>query len=245
MISNLIRQLFDSSQRDMDTHYDIVTLATVASTQDEARNRVANTGISSLVIAREQFRGRGRQGREWSQPDLGMFASLGFVSDWDQADRTLVPLVAAVSMRRAIERMIGVEVMLKWPNDLMTDGLKIGGILVETSGDTIIVGCGLNLMWNEPIAGAAALLTDADASVDARTLADTWAGVLLTLMDAGASAWPRAEYEDASVTLGEDVHWDGGAGRAVGIAESGALVVDRLDELIELHSGEVHTHRGG
>ena len=85
----------------MDTHYDIVRLATVASTQDEARNKAADSGAPALVVAAEQTAGRGRQSRVWTQPNRGMFASLAFASEWDETDRTLIPLVAAVAMRRA------------------------------------------------------------------------------------------------------------------------------------------------
>jgi biotin-(acetyl-CoA carboxylase) ligase len=56
--------------------------------------------------------------------------------------------------------------------------------------------------------------------------------------------WPRTEYERASVTLGQEVHWDAGTGTAVGIAVDGALVVESDGERIDLHSGEVHTHCG-
>jgi BirA family biotin operon repressor/biotin-[acetyl-CoA-carboxylase] ligase len=228
----------------MDTQYDIVTLATVASTQDEARTRFADTGTALLIVSGEQVAGRGRQGRQWAQPDRGMYASLAFTSVWALPDRTLIPLVAAVAMRRAIESSLSVDVGLKWPNDLMVENLKAGGILVEANGDVIVVGCGVNLWWGEPMTGAASLLEDDPGFDAAMTLADAWANSLLTLLDEGALMWPRTEYERASVTLGQEVHWDAGTGTAVGIAVDGALVVESDGERIDLHSGEVHTHRG-
>jgi len=232
----------------MDTQYDIVTLATVSSTQDEARTRFADTGKASLIVSSEQVAGRGRQGRQWAQPDRGMYASLAFNPEWDLADRTLIPLVAAVAMRRAIVTHLNTGIGLKWPNDILVGDLKVGGILVEASGDTVVVGCGLNLWWGEPMQGAASLL-DTDpgpeaATVLGETIADTWVQSLLMLLEVGPSDWPRGEYEDASVTLGEDVQWNAGSGRAVGIAVDGALVVRSDGEDVELHSGEVHTHRG-
>jgi len=228
----------------MDTQYDIVTLATVASTQDEARTRFADTGTALLIVSGEQVAGRGRQGRQWAQPDRGMYASLAFTSVWALPDRTLIPLVAAVAMRRAIESSLSVDVGLKWPNDLMVENLKAGGILVEANGDVIVVGCGVNLWWGEPMTGAASLLEDDPGFDAAMTLADAWANSLLALLDEGALMWPRTEYERASVTLGQEVHWDAGTGTAVGIAADGALVVESDGERIDLHSGEVHTHRG-
>lgn len=225
----------------MATQYDIVHLARVGSTQDEARKHLDVTGTQILIVADEQTAGRGRQGREWTQPDRGLFASYGFVSDWDLSDRTLIPLVAAVAMRESVRKSFDIELGLRWPNDLMIAGEKVGGLLVEASGDVVIVGCGVNLWWRNPIQGAAALLA-ADPGADAGVrLAEAWADVLIGYLGAGGEDWPRAEYESASVTLGYEVAWGDGRGRAVAIANDGALVVERDGERIELRAGEVHT----
>jgi biotin-(acetyl-CoA carboxylase) ligase len=170
-----------------------------------------------------------------------MFASLAFVSEWAMTDRTLIPLVAAVAMRRVIRDRFGFDIDLKWPNDLMIGGNKVGGILVETSGDTVVVGCGVNLWWADPIDGAASLFRQDPGEDRASSLAEGWADSLLALLDVGARAWPRDEYENASVTLGAEVYWDEGNGRAMAIAQDGALVVDQDGVDIELRSGEVHT----
>ncbi len=225
----------------MATQYDIVHLARVGSTQDEARKHLGITGTRVLIVADEQTAGRGRQGREWTQPDRGLFASYGFVSDWDLSDRTLIPLVAAVAMRESVRKSFDIELGLRWPNDLMIAGEKVGGLLVEASGDVVIVGCGVNLWWKNPIQGAAALFA-ADPGADAGVkLAEAWADVLIGYLVAGAEDWPRAEYEAASVTLSHEVVWGDGRGRAVAIANDGALVVERDGERIELRAGEVHT----
>jgi BirA family biotin operon repressor/biotin-[acetyl-CoA-carboxylase] ligase len=229
----------------MATHYDIFRLATAESTQDEARSRRDAGGNPALVVASAQVLGRGRQGREWIQPDRGLFASLAFSSDWDVTDRTLIPLVAGVAMRRVLIRHFDIDVGLKWPNDLMVGGAKVGGILVETSDSTIVVGCGVNLWWDDPVDGAGALMRVDPGSEIALALAQDWATELLELLEAGANLWPRTEYEQASVTFGRDVRWGEGEGRAVGLASDGALIVDREGSTIALHSGEVHMGDGG
>ncbi len=225
----------------MATQYDIVHLARVGSTQDEARKHLDATGTQALIIAGEQTAGRGRQDREWTQPDRGMFASYGFLSDWDPSDRTLIPLIAAVAMREAVHGSFGIELGLRWPNDLMVRGGKVGGLLVETSGDAVIVGCGVNLWWKDPIDGAAALFAADPGADGGMRLAEAWAEVLIGLLGEGSDDWPRAEYLAASVTLGHEVVWADGRGRAVAIANDGALVVDRDGERVELRAGEVHT----
>jgi BirA family biotin operon repressor/biotin-[acetyl-CoA-carboxylase] ligase len=240
---------FDPQERDMATQYDIVHLARVGSTQDEARIRFDATGIPVLVIAGEQDAGRGRQGREWTQPDRGMFASYAFASDWDLSDRTLIPLVAAVAMREAVQESFDIALGLRWPNDLIIEGdkvfgLKVGGLLVETSGDAVVVGCGVNVWWDDPMGGAASLLAADPGDAAAARLAEAWTGALIRHLGRGSERWPRAEYESASVTLGRVVSWDNGHGRAVGIADDGALVVENDTERIELRAGEVHTRDG-
>jgi len=225
----------------MATPYDIFRLATVESTQDEARDLAADRGVPSLVVASEQLSGRGRQGRSWTQPDRGMFASLALFSDCAPSELTLLPLTAAVAVRTVVLNRFDIELDLRWPNDLMLDGRKVGGILVESSGTSVVVGCGMNLWWANPLDGAASLLHEDPGSEAAPRLAESWAGSLLAFLENGPQAWPRAEYERACITLSRNVFWEGGEGRAVAIAVDGALIVDEEGVDVILHSGEVHT----
>ena len=227
----------------MATPYDIVHLASVHSTQDEAQRTMAASGRTTLVVADRQSGGRGRQGRDWTSPDRGMFASFSFVTDWPDADRTLIPLVAAVAIRRVVDISFDVLVGLRWPNDLMIDGLKVGGILVEASGADIVVGFGMNLWWSEPVEGAQSLLAADPGSSAATSLAESWADILVGLLKGGSKHWPRDEYVTASVTIGHEVSWGDQTGHAKAIAQDGALIVDRQGTLVELRAGEVHTHR--
>jgi BirA family transcriptional regulator, biotin operon repressor / biotin---[acetyl-CoA-carboxylase] ligase len=225
----------------MATQYDIVQLPSVESTQDDARKWVESARTPVLILADEQNDGRGRQGREWAQPDRGMFASFGYVSDWDLPHRTLIPLVAAVAMRDAVRDSFQIALGLRWPNDLMLGSDKVGGLLVEASADTVVVGCGVNLWWEKPMHGAAGMLPVDPGQDAAPRLAESWADVLVRHLDGGSRRWPRAEYESASVTLGYEIVWGDGQGLAVAIADDGALVVESEGERIELRAGEVHT----
>lgn len=229
----------------MATQYGIFRLGTVESTQDEARSRREGDGIPVLVVADQQISGRGRQGRVWSQPDRGMFASVAFASHWDLSDRTLIPLIAGVAMRRVLRDRIDVDVDLKWPNDLMLGADKVGGILVEMSDSSVVVGCGVNLWWDDPVQGAGALFSADPGRDAAAVLAGHWTSGMLEIIEDGPKAWPCAEYEHASVTIGREVRWEDGHGRAMGIADDGGLIVHQDGTEITLHSGEVHLRDRG
>jgi BirA family biotin operon repressor/biotin-[acetyl-CoA-carboxylase] ligase len=223
------------------THYDIVSIESVPSTQDAASKRLDATGTTTLVVANHQTRGRGRQGRVWEEPARGLYSSLAFRSDWPAADRPMITLCTSVALAASIEDVSRARCDIKWPNDLLIDGTKVGGILVEASGDTVIVGCGVNLWWPDPpLYAGAAFDTDPGAAV-ALDLAKRWVGRLLDMLDAGPGVWPRTEYLRRSSTIDHNVTWEDGTGLAVGIAAGGGLVVNTGERDVILTAGEVHT----
>lgn len=112
----------------------VLRLGSVASTQDVARE----LPIGSIVVADHQSAGRGRHDRRWEAPP-GTALLVSFVV----ATRALLSLAAGVAAAEAC----GPDVRLKWPNDLLLDGRKLGGILVETTPAKAVVGIGINLTW--------------------------------------------------------------------------------------------------
>ncbi len=112
----------------------IVRLGSVTSTQDVAREMP----IGSVVVADHQTAGRGRSSHSWEAP-RGAALLVSFVL----APNPLLSLAAGVAAAEACGR----GVRLKWPNDLLLDGRKVGGILVEASPAKAICGIGINLTW--------------------------------------------------------------------------------------------------
>src|SRR5688500_9752782 len=109
-----------------------------------------------VVGADHQTAGRGRRGRTWdSRPGASLLVSVVL-----RPAPALVTLAAGVAAAEACEAVAGVAVELKWPNDLLVDGAKLGGILSELVGHAAVVGLGLNLKWAP--AGAAVLGGDVD-----------------------------------------------------------------------------------
>lgn len=128
-------------------------MATVASTNDEARRRAQEGAPEGLVVvAEEQTGGRGRRGRSWlSPPSLGIWCSL--VLRPPLAPREVLPLglLTAAAARAALAAETGLPAAIKWPNDLvLPDGLKLGGILIEMGAEAervhyVIAGIGINV----------------------------------------------------------------------------------------------------
>lgn len=223
----------------MDTHYASVLLETVDSTQDEAGDRFAGGPV--LVVAERQSKGRGRLDRAWVEPDRGLFASLAFAPEWPPARYPLIPLVAGLAMRQALGETLGVAVDLRWPNDLMVGADKVGGVLVEADDERVVVGCGVNLYWVDPVEGGAGVADEDPGPSAAADLAARWAGRFLERMSAAPDLWGHREYEEACITVGRTVAYERGSGRAVGIDPDGSLLVETADGVIAVHAGDIRT----
>jgi len=112
----------------------VLRLGTVTSTQDVARE----LAVGSIVTADYQTGGRGRLDRRWESPP-GTALLVSFVLE----PNPLLSLAAGVAAAEAC----GPRVRLKWPNDLLFNGRKVGGILVEMTPAKAICGIGVNLTW--------------------------------------------------------------------------------------------------
>ncbi|HSM43885.1 MAG TPA: biotin--[acetyl-CoA-carboxylase] ligase [Acidimicrobiia bacterium] len=213
----------------MATPYFQLRMKRVPSTQDVARDKLDELPL--LVVAAEQTEGRGRSGAEWLTADRALAASLAF-HHADVEERPL-SLMAGVAAVRATE-----GTSLKWPNDVMSGEEKVGGILVERSGDVTVIGLGLNLWWPSAPEGMGALF-DEDPGEDAHAeIGALWGAELMeAIEDAG---WPIDAYRDVCDTIGRDITWEpDGSGRAVDVAPDGALLVETSHGIESLHSGAV------
>ena len=102
--------------------------------------------------ADSQQGGRGRQGRLWQSPPGNLYAStLDRRHAGDPSAPTLA-MVAAVALDELLQGWLGADrLVIKWPNDLLVDGAKISGILLEGVGDAVVVGIGVNLAHHPDI----------------------------------------------------------------------------------------------
>jgi BirA family biotin operon repressor/biotin-[acetyl-CoA-carboxylase] ligase len=122
----------------------------LASTNDRARELAAKgSPEGTLVVALEQTGGKGRLGRTWASPRGGLYLSLVLRPDEGMLKRASVSLMAGLAASEALDLVGRTATALKWPNDILLDGKKIGGVLAEITrerNDTVVVlGVGLNV----------------------------------------------------------------------------------------------------
>jgi BirA family biotin operon repressor/biotin-[acetyl-CoA-carboxylase] ligase len=216
----------------MATPLDVVHLEETASTMDEARSRVGEAPL--LVTAARQTGGRGRTGHTWVHADRAVATSLAVRLPWPAESLAVVPLVSGLAAAATF------AVRLKWPNDLVRGASKVGGILVESDGDLVVIGMGVNLYWPSPMEGAAALFSEDPGDDASRSFAVRWGLQGLARLDRGPTDWGRDEYERSCTTLGTEITWDpNGSGRAIGVDERGGLIVETPEGTVVLDSGEV------
>jgi BirA family biotin operon repressor/biotin-[acetyl-CoA-carboxylase] ligase len=234
-----------------------------ASTNDDAK-RGAKEGAAhgTTWVAETQTAGRGRQGRAWTSPaGEGLLFSVLARLDCPPARLPRVALVAGLAVRDAAARAApGVDVRIKWPNDVLVAGLKLAGVLVEavTAGsrvEAVVVGVGINVhtrTFPPEIADRATSLARvapaAAPPIDrAVVLADVleWLDRDLHLVLGRGLGLVRARLEAADALRGERVRSDDGdEGLACGIDDDGKLLVRRPDGVLARWSaGEVHLVR--
>jgi BirA family biotin operon repressor/biotin-[acetyl-CoA-carboxylase] ligase len=234
--------------------WDPLLLAETASTNDVAREQAARGASGGFVVAAaRQSRGRGRLGRVWeSARDTGLYTSILLRPELAARDAGQLTILSSVAMADAVEAAAGFRPQIKWPNDLVVDGRKLGGLLIETEpkGQRLawaVIGIGINVNHQHD-----------DFSPEVRSLATSLhlitgrrhrrADLLVALLRALSHrlARPFAETREAwaasSLTLGQRVtlttlrgtrH-----GQAVGLDPSGAL-------LLRGESGEVEVITAG
>jgi BirA family biotin operon repressor/biotin-[acetyl-CoA-carboxylase] ligase len=121
---------------------------TLDSTMAEASRLSAELTGPTWIFTERQTAGKGRRGRDWIDP-LGNFAAtLCFYPDGAMETRAQRSFVAALALRDAVAAAIGDDcaISLKWPNDVLLNGAKLAGILLESRGDMLAIGFGVNLM---------------------------------------------------------------------------------------------------
>lgn len=239
----------------------VEVLPSVDSTNAELLRRASRETLDGLaLLAEQQTAGRGRSGRRWSSPPSGnLYLSLGWHFGGEVAALAGLSLAVGVAVSEAVADCCAVELSLKWPNDVVHERGKVGGILVETAGSngsglTVVIGVGLNLQMSAEGAGMidqpwVDLSTLAGHPVPRNQLAasvvqSVWA--LCVGWEQGGFARWRDRWMDRDALRGQRVVLDGAqprAGIASGVAADGGLLIDTGGQLVPVHSGEARLRK--
>ena len=238
---------------------EVLYFDTIDSTNTKAQE-LAEKGYPSgtLVVADKQESGKGRRGRSWVSPSgTGIFMTLMIKPDINPNNASMLTLVAALAVAKAITSVTGEEAMIKWPNDIVVNGKKVCGILTEMNAqfdyiNHIVVGIGINVhneSFPEEISQmASSLMIEAGgkrfhrAQIIAETMSyfEQYYDTFLKTQDLSALV---REYDELLVNRNKSVRvldpkepFDG---KAMGITSKGELIVDTWESRKLVSSGEV------
>ena len=153
-ISDLLlpEEIRDGLSADVFGRKEIFYYRELDSTNGKAKElAAAGAPEGTVVIAEKQTEGRGRRGRSWFSPSAdGIYVSLIIRPDIAPTEASRITLMTAVATAEALHSLTPLEIRIKWPNDILVNGSKIGGILTEISAEMdvvhfIVIGLGLNV----------------------------------------------------------------------------------------------------
>ena len=238
---------------------EVLYFDTIDSTNTKAQE-LAEKGYPSgtLVVADKQESGKGRRGRSWVSPSgTGIFMTLMIKPDINPNNASMLTLVAALAVAKAITSVTGEEALIKWPNDIVVNSKKVCGILTEMNAqfdyiNHIVVGIGINVhneSFPEEISQmASSLMIEAGgkrfhrAQIIAETMSyfEQYYDTFLKTQDLSALV---REYDELLVNRNKSVRvldpkepFDG---KAMGITPKGELIVDTWESRKLVSSGEV------
>ncbi len=230
----------------------------VSSTNDVVAESLAKDIQSGVVcIAERQGAGRGRRGREWMSPPAGNFyGSVGWIFKEGFSAIEGLSLAVGVAVIKALESVGAANLQLKWPNDILHNGQKLAGVLIEMTGEVggacqVVIGVGVNLQLPDAIKQqitqpATDLYSICNQVVDRQQVSAAIVSELITLLidyhKTGFAEWQKDwlvydAYKNQPVTilgLQEPIN-----GIARGVDERGNLLLETEVGVMQIYGGEV------
>lgn len=222
----------------------------IGSTNDEAR-RLADEGAphGTVVHADEQSQGRGRLSHKWFSPPGNLYLSILLRTGQPPARAAELSFLAGLAVADTVEALLPrqIRAMLKWPNDVLVNGAKIAGILLEHANDATIIGIGLNVLeapTNTAYRTTTIVSNGGIASVDGAR------DILLGRLDLHLSDWAthgfaaiREQWLNRSYPIGAAIRATTNgqpiAGHFAGLDLDGALLLDTPQGRQRIVAGEV------
>jgi BirA family biotin operon repressor/biotin-[acetyl-CoA-carboxylase] ligase len=204
----------------------------------------------TVIVANEQAKGRGRDGRGWESPRGGLYLSVVLRPDIAADKSHQLVLLAGNAAAQAIARIVGENIEIKWPNDVCHNGLKVGGLLCEGSsmGEKLrfaILGMGINTNvqgFSPELGGqATSILRIKNQEVDNDIVATSILNELSTRYADFPNNFPELleEWRGLTTTLGREIMLDGKLVRALDVDDEGFLLVEEGGKQRRIVSGTV------
>jgi BirA family transcriptional regulator, biotin operon repressor / biotin---[acetyl-CoA-carboxylase] ligase len=212
----------------------------------------------TLILAEEQTAGKGRLDRKWLSPGKeNLLFTILLRPPWGAENVFLLTMMLAISVIDEAKNMAGIDIRIKWPNDLYINKKKLGGILTEFSlkdriAEYVVLGLGLNVNWRPGehdglMYPATSILTESGKAVSRNELLTgllkrfeaSYGKALSGNIDALFSRWNKL-----SMVIGQEVEIvsqdETIKGTAISIDRTGALILrDRSGNELKILSGDV------
>ena len=218
-------------------NYKVISFDKIPSTQTYAHDMISDgRGADHIaILADAQSAGRGRYQRTWVSHHGNLYVS--FIYACEERDARLAYSVGVAIAETLIA--FGVSPTIKWPNDILIDGKKVSGTLIEYSGRFVIVGIGINIKTN-PTVNASYKTTKLDNYVSVTR--DELLNKLMRNLDKWRNAdfrAVRARWMDLAAGLNHNVQYRGESAELIGINENGALVLRRGSQYLLVYGDEI------
>jgi BirA family biotin operon repressor/biotin-[acetyl-CoA-carboxylase] ligase len=225
---------------ELSQYWRVSVVDVTTSTQDEISKLISNSSVISnqVVVAEFQSNGRGRLDRSFdATKSSALLFSFNFTPKRSQNDWGFLTLITGMAVARSLNAFVtsAVPVTLKWPNDLLIGDKKLGGIIAEVNGSSVIIGVGINIEMNLeelPVESATSLLISGASSFDRNKIL----AKILNELESALTSWDSGEifvdrYREVSSTLGKQVrvqlpNGDVLESRAMDIDPSGGLILE-------------------
>ena len=216
--------------------YKLISLDKIPSTQDWAHNLVATGKASNktVVVANSQTAGRGRYRRTWVSHTGNLYAS--FIYKMPERNPQLAYAVGVAIAETLI--YFGIEPKIKWPNDILVDGKKICGVLIEYAQSFVIVGIGINIKTCPNVKEYKTTKVNKYANVSVTDVLN----VLMKKLD----KWKNADFNivrnrwmDLAAAVNETITYRGNTMQLIGLNEDGALVLRHNTKYLLVYGDEI------
>ena len=233
------------------SHYEHTLTSTNLVLKDMAKQAAPH---GSLCLCECQTAGRGRMDRTWSSPEgQGVWLSVLLRPDMPAENAPVITFCCALAMARAVREATALDAKIKWPNDLVLNGKKLCGILLEmvfsADGYAVVAGTGLNVRkgaYPPELAGRATSIEEWAEVPDRGRIVAAYLRHLedaLHAVEAHGFAGIAEDFRRECITLGSQVHVLGAEADFTGVAEdidaTGALLVRTADGLRRVLAADV------